>query len=167
MVFSAYSLMWLQNYSDPDCKSHQPVIDSVCDKLLSCLYSAGQHCLPKLCAKSIALVEQFRSARHCFGLLEIVSFSILWISRSNLMRQTSDCTMHYQGRPPTPPGWACTPIVQTCWLQICLPFALFSSQSYSWGQDKHSPMQRTPIKWTSFWNTCTCQPSTSTPISPW
>ena len=37
----------IQDCSDPDCKSHLLAIDSICDKLFSCLYCAGQQCLPQ------------------------------------------------------------------------------------------------------------------------
>ena len=30
-----------------DCKWHQAAIDSACEKLLTCLYQAGQQCLPQ------------------------------------------------------------------------------------------------------------------------
>ena len=33
--------------STPDCKLHQPAIDSACDKLFSCLYCARQQCFPQ------------------------------------------------------------------------------------------------------------------------
>jgi hypothetical protein len=45
----------LQNCSDPDCKSHQPAIDSACDKLLSCLYFSGRQCLPQVSKRAKVL----------------------------------------------------------------------------------------------------------------
>ena len=53
MQTSLPTLVEMQNCSDPDCKSHQPAIDSVCEKLFSCLYHARQQCFQQFskCAK--------------------------------------------------------------------------------------------------------------------
>ena len=52
---------------DPDCKSHQPAIDSICENLFSGLYLAGQWCLPHLSKHAKVIPEWNNTVRYFRG----------------------------------------------------------------------------------------------------
>ena len=59
----------LQECSTPDCKLHQLAIDSACDKLFSCLYCAGQQCLPQFSKRYGMTLLDYFVVKLCSGIV--------------------------------------------------------------------------------------------------